>query len=65
MYKIGDLIRWRSPLDADYSYGTLLSIDTRGVATIRCIGYYKGLIVVVHTRYIRGIKRGGGGYGSP
>ena len=28
MYEIGELVRWRCPLDADYSYGYILEITT-------------------------------------
>lgn len=63
VFKIGEVIRWRSPLDADYSYGTILAIK-RSVVIIAGTGYYTGLVIEVNRKYIRKLKRGGGGFGS-
>lgn len=63
MFKVGEVVKWRSPLDADYSYGTILDID-RNIAVIAGSGYYTGLVTDVHMRYIRKLKRGGRGFGS-
>ena len=50
--KSGDLVKWMLPLDPDYSYGKILSIN-RGVARVKHIGgYYDGLELEVHLRYI-------------
>lgn len=50
--KSGDLVKWMLPLDPDYSYGKVLSIN-RGVARVVHIGgYYDGIELEVHLRYI-------------
>ena len=59
MYKMGDMVRWRTPIEPMDSYGTLLSIK-RGVATVREIGYYQGRVTAVPFKYIRKLKRKGG-----
>lgn len=52
--KSGDLVKWMLPLDPDYSYGKVLSIN-RGVARVVHIGgYYDGIELEVHLRYIKG-----------
>ena len=63
MFNIGDLVQWRNPLDADYSYGTILNIEG-GMATIMCSGYYAGITTEVPIKYIEKIKRGGKGFGG-
>lgn len=62
MYEVGELVRWRCPLDADYSYGTILSIN-KNIARVEGSGYYTGVITDVHFRYIEKLQRGGGGFG--
>lgn len=64
MFKVGELVKFRNPLDADYSYGTIVEIDSRSVATILGSGYYTGVTTAVHLRYIEKAKRGGNGYGG-
>ena len=63
MYKVGELVKWREPLDADYSYGHIIEIN-RNLATVRCMGYYTGNINQVHFRYIRKVQKGGKGIGG-
>ena len=59
MFKVGDSIKWQSPLDMDYSYGTILEIN-KAVATIRVTkGYHAGNLAEVHLRHIRKLKGGG------
>jgi hypothetical protein len=58
MVKVGEIVKWRCPLEEDYSYGTILKINKR-VATIMGSGYYTGTITEVHLMYIEKIKRGG------
>lgn len=58
MIKVGARIKWRSPLDADYSYGTVTEIDN-GRAIVRGTGYYKGVLMRVHLRYIEKLDTGG------
>ena len=56
MVKSGDLVKWRMPLDQDYSYGKILSID-RGIArVVHTGGYYDGIEIDV---YIKFIEKGG------
>lgn len=62
MFKVGEAVRWRCPLDADYSYGYILEIK-RSIATVLCTGYYIGCTTEVHLRYIEKVK-GGGTVGS-
>lgn len=59
--KSGDLVKWMMPLDHDYSYGKILSIN-RGVARVVNIGgYYDGFEQEVHLRYI---EKGGNASGG-
>lgn len=62
VYEIGELVRWRCPLDADYSYGTILEIN-KNIARVEGSGYYTGVVTDVHLKYIEKLKRGGGGFG--
>lgn len=57
MLKAGEMVRWRCPLDEDYSYGTILEIN-RNVATVRGSGYYAGKVTEVHLRNIEKLQRG-------
>lgn len=62
MFKVGERIKWRRALDADYSYGAIQELDN-GIALVKCEGYYSGFITVVPIRYLekpekRGEKRG-------
>ena len=63
MYKVGELVRWLNPLDADYSYGTIVSIKG-SIATVLGSGYYVGVITDIPLRYIEKPKKGGQGCGS-
>lgn len=62
MYEVGELVRWRCPLDADYSYGYILEIK-RNLVTVVGTGYYSGITTEIHLRYTEKVKRGGGSYG--
>lgn len=64
MYKKGDLVKWRSPLDADYSYGFFVESNKRNIATVIGCGYYTGFKFGVHLRYIEKVKKGGNGFGG-
>ena len=63
MFTIGELVKWRSALDADYSYGTLLELR-RTYATVLGSGYYTGVTMEVHIKYIEKAQRGGKGFGG-
>lgn len=58
VYKVGELIKWREPLDEDYSYGHVVAVD-RTVVTVRCLGYYAGITTHVHIKYVRKVQKGG------
>lgn len=62
-YQLGDLVRWILPLDPDYSYGYIKSIDNQYVK-IEELGYYSGRIIELPLRYIEPVMRGGGSGGS-
>lgn len=56
MCKIGELICWRNPLDADYSYGYVRAVH-KGVLEVEGTGYYTGVISEIHKgSVIRGGK---------
>lgn len=61
MFKAGERVRWRSPLDADYSYGVVVSV-TRKWVVVR--GYYAQREELVHLRYIEKVKSGGRRFGG-
>lgn len=63
MFEVGERVKWRSPLDADYSYGTVLEIKGK-FAVVSGTGYYTGKISEIHTLHIETMERGGGGYGA-
>ena len=63
MFSVGEVVKWRLPLEEDYSYGTILKIN-RGKAIVRDSGYYTGKIVEVHLKYLEKHKRGGKGFGG-
>ena len=58
MYEVGELIRWRSPLDEDYSYGYIVEMRKK-YAVVQGTGYYTGSLALIHTRNIERIQRGG------
>ena len=65
MIEVGDAVRWICPLDADYSYGRVLEISNKKVATLLVArGYHRGVKTEVHLRYVEKIMRGGGDYGG-
>lgn len=60
MFKLGEIIKWRTPIEPICSYGEILNIE-RGVATVREIGgYYHGRVTGVYLRYIRKLNNKGG-----
>lgn len=65
--KAGDPVRWMCPLDHDYRYGKIVSIE-RGIATVKGTGLDKNITAGVHLRYIEklagGKYRGGSKRGS-
>ena len=65
MYKVGDIAKWRTPLEAMYSYGTVLEIQRKAVI-LREIGYYQGCIVKVPKQFVQKFKpaEGGSRFGS-
>lgn len=58
MYKIGELIRWRSPLDEDYSYGYIVEMRKK-YAVVQGTGYYTGSLALVHIKNIKRLEEGG------
>ena len=63
MCRVGELVRWRNPLDADYSYGTVQEI--KGMyAIVLGSGYYTGVTTEVHLRCIERAGKGGRYYGG-
>lgn len=60
MFKVGDFVRWRCPLDADYSYGTIVALE-RTVATVVGTDYYAGVTTHIFLRYIERVEKGGKG----
>ena len=63
MYRVGERVRWCSPLDADYSYGTIVSVHNN-LAVVMGSGYYTGVTTEVHLRYVERAVRGGKGFGN-
>ena len=63
MVKVGDLVKWRNPLDEDYSYGTVLEVK-KNLVVVQGSGYYKGVVSEVYLKYIRKVKKGGKGFGG-
>lgn len=63
MYTVGEQVKWMSPLDEDYSYGTIKEIKGR-TAMVACSGYYAGVIARIPLKYIKKIEKGGKGFGS-
>ncbi len=57
----GDFVKWRLPLDNDYSYGKIDSIK-KTIALVTYVGgYYSGKQVEIHIKYIEKGGREGGG----
>lgn len=58
--KEGDPVKWMLPLDSDYSFGRILTINKSKASVIHTKGYHTGAREEVHIRYIkRRGKRGG------
>ncbi len=57
MLKVGDTVKWMCPLDHDYTYGEILSIN-KSIATVKGIGLYKHITAEVHLRYIEKLAGG-------
>lgn len=58
MVRVGETVKWRCPLDEDYSYGTVVKVNKRKVYVMGS-GYYAGVITEVHSMHIEKLKRGG------
>lgn len=60
MYKanVGEIVKWRLPQEPMYSYGIVLGIRGGCWVSIECRDYYAGMVVEVHKRYIRKVKKG-------
>lgn len=58
MFSVGEIVKWRDPLDEDYSYGTVLRIK-KSVAVVLCSGYYAGIITEMPIKNIEKLERGG------
>lgn len=63
MFSVGELVKWRCPFDPVYSYGSIVELRKKW-AVIECKDYYDGIIVEVHLRYLRKVKKGGRGCGG-
>ena len=63
MFNIGDLVKWRYPQEPMFSYGIIKDFRERW-AVIECKDYYAVMIVEVHKRYLRQVKRGVGAFGG-
>ena len=57
MLKVGDTVKWMCPLDHDYTYGEILSIN-KSIATVKGVGLYKHITAEVHLRYIEKLAGG-------
>lgn len=56
MFKEGELIKYMMPLDADYSYGTILELK-KGRAVVLSKSYPHGTITEVPFRYMEHIGK--------
>lgn len=56
MFKEGELIKYMMPLDADYSYGTILEMK-KGRAVVLSKSYPHGTITEVPFRYMEHIGK--------
>lgn len=57
MYKEKEIIRYREPLDADYTYAEITELK-KGRAEVKIVGlYHTGLIVEIPYRYIEHIQK--------
>ena len=54
MLKVGDLVKWMSPLDHDYLYGKIVSIHNC-IAIIKGVGLYECVTAEVHVKYVKKI----------
>ena len=63
MFSIGELVKWRCPQEPMFSYGIIIDFREKWVV-IKCKDYYDGMIVEVHKRYVKKVKRGGKAFGS-
>lgn len=56
MFEVNELVKYRMPLDADYSYGVITELK-KGKAEIVLKTYPFGLVVEIPYRYIEHIER--------
>ena len=63
MVRVGEIVKWRYPLDADYNYGTVMEIK-KSVALVMWSGYYAGVITEVALHRLEKAERGGKKVGS-
>jgi hypothetical protein len=52
--KIGALVRWREPLDADYMMGYVRAVKGKE-ATIECMNYYAGTYRTVAVSWLEDV----------
>jgi hypothetical protein len=57
LFNVGDLVKWRYPQEPMYSYGVVVGFRDKFVV-IECRDYYTGMIVEVHKRYLKKVKKG-------
>lgn len=55
MYKVGELIKYMMPLDADYSYAEIVELK-KGRAVVQRKSYPQGLITEVPYKFMGRIK---------
>lgn len=63
MFKVGEKVRYRRALDADYTYGTIVELIDN-IALIELIGHNRGVVTDVRIKYIERIKKAGVKRGS-
>lgn len=62
MLRAGDLVKWIEPIEAEYSYGTVVAVNGNYVK-IKGQGYYHGTyfeVFIGHIRKVHGGKQYGG-----
>lgn len=54
---VGEIVKWRYPQEPMYSYGEVVGYRDKFIV-VECRDYYTGMIVEVHKRYIKKVKKG-------